>query len=143
MKLVKDIMTRNLFTVDVKDSIADVNNLIVKKHIRHIPVVKNGKLVGIISKTDINRMSFSGLFENTGEDEDAVFEMLSIEQVMRQNPRVVNAENTIKEVAEILSSEDFHALPVVNNDGSLAGIVTTTDLINYLLTAMNHQNQAI
>jgi len=51
---------------------------------------------------------------------------------MMQGPRVVSPTTTIKETAEILASEDFHALPVVE-DANLVGIVTTTDLIKYLL----------
>jgi CBS domain-containing protein len=45
---------------------------------------------------------------------------------------VVSSETSIKEVAEILATEDFHSLPVVDN-GSVAGIVTSTDVIKYLL----------
>ncbi|MBT8303071.1 MAG: CBS domain-containing protein, partial [Bacteroidia bacterium] len=52
--------------------------------------------------------------------------------VMAKNLISVNSETTIKEVAEILSKREFHALPVVDGE-NLVGIVTTTDLINYLL----------
>ena len=58
--------------------------------------------------------------------------MFTIEQVMAKNLITVQATSTIKEVAEILSKNEFHALPVVDN-GTLVGIITTTDLINYLL----------
>jgi len=52
--------------------------------------------------------------------------------VMVRNVQTVNADTTIKEAAELLASREFHALPVLE-DGKLAGIVTTTDLIKYLL----------
>ena len=58
--------------------------------------------------------------------------MLSISQVMTQKPRTVEASLSIRDVAEILASEEYHALPVVEN-GQLVGIVTTTDVIKYLL----------
>ena len=61
-----------------------------------------------------------------------VYSMFSIEQVMNKNIVSVSSSNSIKEVAEILASKEFHALPVVDNN-SLVGIVTTTDLIKYLL----------
>ena len=51
---------------------------------------------------------------------------------MAKTPEVISSEATVKEVAEILSKREFHALPVVDN-GDLVGIVTTTDLIKYLL----------
>ena len=56
----------------------------------------------------------------------------TIEQVMVKKIVCVNPSNSIKEVAEILSKSEFHALPVVDNN-NLIGIVTTTDLIKYLL----------
>jgi CBS domain-containing protein len=58
--------------------------------------------------------------------------MFSVEQVMARNLVKVSTDTTIKEVAEILSKREFHALPVVL-DELLVGIVTTTDLIKYLI----------
>lgn len=58
--------------------------------------------------------------------------MFSVEQVMARNLVKVSPDTTIKEVAEILSKREFHALPVVL-DELLVGIVTTTDLIKYLI----------
>lgn len=58
--------------------------------------------------------------------------MFSVEQVMSKNLVKVSPDTTIKEVAEILSKREFHALPVVL-DELLVGIVTTTDLIKYLI----------
>lgn len=61
-----------------------------------------------------------------------VYDMFTVPQVMAKTPEVISSEATVKEVAEILSKREFHALPVVDN-GDLVGIVTTTDLIKYLL----------
>ena len=58
--------------------------------------------------------------------------MFTIEQVMAKNLVSVASSTIIKEVAEILSKKEFHAIPVIDN-GELTGIVTTTDLINYLI----------
>jgi CBS-domain-containing membrane protein len=52
---------------------------------------------------------------------------------MTHKPRVIQATQTIRDVTEIFAKEEFHALPVVNEDGKIAGIVTTTDLIRYML----------
>ena len=58
--------------------------------------------------------------------------MFKIDQVMKRNLVTVSSSKSIKEVAEILATNEFHALPVVDNN-KLSGIVTTTDLIKYLL----------
>lgn len=125
-------MTKNVATVQVSDDLHDVIDLVKKNHIRHVPVLEGHDVVGIISSTDINRLTFSSLFENQEGADEAILEMLSISQVMTQKPRTVEAALSIKEVAEILASEEYHALPVVEN-GQLVGIVTTTDVIKYLL----------
>ncbi|MFO0266629.1 MAG: HPP family protein, partial [Cyclobacteriaceae bacterium] len=64
-----------------------------------------------------------------------VLDMLNLSQVMSHKPRVVRAGDDIRAVAKILSEEEFHALPVVDdeNETKLVGIVTTTDVIRYLL----------
>lgn len=129
---ISHIMTQHVTTVNITDDLHDVIDLVHKKHIRHLPVVEGNEVVGIISRTDLNRLTFSSLFENQEGADEAVLEMLSIKQVMTQKPRVVQASQTIREVAEILSSEEYHALPVVEGK-NLVGIVTTTDIIKYLL----------
>ncbi|HMQ00688.1 MAG TPA: CBS domain-containing protein [Cyclobacteriaceae bacterium] len=133
--LVSSIMTRDVFTVQIDEKLEDVLRTLRSKKIRHVPVLHAKQLVGIISKTDISRLTFSGLFAGEDEVDEAILNMLNISQVMTHKPRVVNESDTIKEVAKILASEEFHALPVVkdNDHSELAGIVTTTDVIKYLL----------
>ncbi len=132
---VSTIMTKNVFTVQLDDTLADVHELVRKHHIRHVPVLHGKQLVGIISKTDLNRLTFSSLFAGEGDTDEAVFDMLNISQVMSHKPRVVKENDSIKQVAEILSTEEFHALPVVDkkDESKLVGIVTTTDVIKYML----------
>ena len=129
---VSSIMTKNVAFVNESDHLKDVVATLKTMKIRHIPVMNGKDVVGIISKTDINRLTFGALFENQEGADEAVLEMLSISQVMTSKPRTVSSETLVKEVAEIFTSEDYHALPVVDN-GELVGIVTTTDVINYML----------
>jgi CBS domain-containing protein len=83
----------------------------------------------MLSLTDLLRLSFMDTY---GDDESSIDTAVYSMQVMVSNPVTVKSMQTIKEVAEILASREFHALPVI--DGTkLVGIVTTTDLIKYLL----------
>lgn len=129
---ISHIMTKNVLTVKVTDHLHEVIDLIKKNHIRHLPVLDGKEIVGMVSRTDINRLTFSSLFENQEGADEAVLEMLTIPQVMTQKPRTVEASLSIRDVAEILTVEEYHALPVVEN-GNLVGIVTTTDIIKYML----------
>ena len=87
----------------------------------------------MLSYTDLLRISFADAVDEDEEFVDSiVYNMFTIEQVMAKKLVSVSSTTTIKEVAEILSRKEFHALPVVDGK-KLVGIVTTTDLINYLL----------
>lgn len=129
---ISKIMTAEVEAVNEQDKLAEAVAIIKRKKIRHLPVMKGDAVAGIISATDINRLTFGSLFENQEGADEAVLEMLSIPQVMTSNPRTVSSEDSIKDVAEIFSKEQFHALPVVDGD-ELKGIVTTTDVIRYML----------
>lgn len=130
---VKNIMSSQVVTLNLTHSLEDAEKMFKKHKIRHIPVVSGDSLIGMLSLTDLMRISF---VDNYGEDEgnvdSAVYNMLSIEQVMVSKPVAVQADQSIREIAEILSQKEFHALPVTDGN-KLVGIVTTTDLIKYLL----------
>lgn len=130
---VSAIMTVELATVQKgKHNLRDVKDIFRKKNIRHLPVMDGDKLVGIISKNDIMRLSFGSMFDNQGEGDEAILDMLSIDQVMSSHPVSVSSDTPIKDIAEIFVKEHFHSLPV-NEEGKLVGIVTSTDVIRYLL----------
>jgi CBS domain-containing protein len=130
---VSRIMTSQVVVVNENESLKNVVNIIRKHKIRHLPVVSGRELIGIVSRTDLNRLSFSGLFEGQEGADEAVLEMINLKQVMSHKPRVVNKDDLIKDVAEIFASEEFHALPVVDENMEIQGIVTTTDIIKYML----------
>ncbi|MFY0625137.1 MAG: CBS domain-containing protein [Reichenbachiella sp.] len=127
------IMTEKVVTCDINESLKVINELFNKHDIRHIPILSEDKLVGIMSKTDILRISFGNTFGEAQEDADeAIFEMLSINQVMKHSPKTVSSNQPIRDAAQIFTDVEFHALPVID-DGQLVGIVTTTDIIKYFI----------
>ncbi|WP_028890201.1 CBS domain-containing protein [Tenacibaculum ovolyticum] len=130
---VSAIMSKNVITLSSSDDLMLAEKLFKKEKIRHIPVVSGTEIKGMLSYTDLLRISFADAADEDEKDVDTVvYNMFTIDQVMAKTLVTVNSSSTIKEVAEILSKKEFHALPVVDNN-ELVGIVTTTDLINYLL----------
>ncbi|TYA84170.1 CBS domain-containing protein [Seonamhaeicola marinus] len=130
---ISTIMTEKVITVNKTDEIEKAEHLFKHHHIRHIPVVEKDAVVGMLSYTDLQRLSFADITnENEGDVDAMVYSMFSISQIMKRNVVSVSPRNSIKEIAEIFAKREFHALPVVENN-KLVGIVTTTDLINYLL----------
>ena len=130
---ISEIMSTNIIALNRDDDLETAEILFKKHKIRHIPVVDENVIIGMLSYSDLLRISFADAVYDTEEEVDAlVYNMFTIEQVMAKDVVTVPSTATIKDVAKILSEKEFHALPVVD-DGDLVGIVTTTDLINYLL----------
>lgn len=130
---VTQIMTNNVVTLSIKDDLNTAEQLFKKHHIRHIPVTSGEKVLGMLSYTDLMRISFADAINEQEQEVDTmVYNLFTIEQVMAKDVVSVTSKSTIQEVANFLAIKEFHALPVIDN-GKLEGIVTTTDLINYLL----------
>lgn len=130
---VADIMTRKIIALNRNDNLETAEMLFKKHKIRHIPVVHEDSIIGMLSYTDLLRISFADAFnEDEDEVDTVVYNMFTIDQVMAKNLVSVSSGTPVKEVAKILAKKEFHALPIVD-DGRLVGIITTTDLINYML----------
>lgn len=130
---VGDIMTKHVHTLDVNDSLPHAQTLFSNSGARHLPVLADGKLTGILSHTDIMRISFGDDFlENDTNSDQTLLSVLKIVDVMKEHPNTVDPDDTLTDVAEILTKEEYHALPVVEGE-TLVGIVTTTDVIRFLL----------
>jgi len=129
---VSEIMTREVVKLNLKEELTKAEMLFKKHKIRHIPVVEDHKIIGMLSYSDLLRISFADAVFDDEEIDAVVYDMFDIHQVMTKNIVTIDLRATIKEAAEILAEREFHALPVVDG-GQLVGIVTTTDLIRYFL----------
>jgi CBS domain-containing protein len=126
-------MTKDVVKLNISDDLTKAEALFKKHKIRHIPVVSSNKIIGMLSYTDLLRISFADAIEDDEENIDTtVYNLFSVEQVMAKTLVTVTPNTAIKETAELLASKEFHALPVCEGD-LLVGIVTTTDLIKYLI----------
>ncbi|WP_439131096.1 CBS domain-containing protein [Polaribacter sp.] len=133
---ISEIMSTNLITLGVFDTLETAEKLFKQHKIRHIPVVSDSKIVGMLSYSDLLRISFADVTNNEENVDAYVYNMFTIQQLMAKNLTVVTPEVTIKDVAQIFSEREFHALPVVQED-VLKGIITTTDLSMYLMAQLN------
>ena len=130
---VKQIMSKQLVTLTTKNSLYDAEKLFKKHKIRHLPIVEDNKLVGVLSYSDLLKISYADVTEGEEDVEAVVYDMFSIPQVMAKVPVTVTAETPLREVIQQLVQQTFHSLPVIEENGDLVGIVTTTDLLEYFL----------
>jgi CBS domain-containing membrane protein len=130
---VSTIMTKDIVKLTIKDDLTKAETLFKHYKIRHIPVVSGATIIGMLSYTDLLRISFADAIDDDEEVVDTtVYNMFTVEQVMVKKLVTISPETTIKEAAEILATKEFHALPVCEGH-LLVGILTTTDLIKYLI----------
>ena len=130
---ISTIMAKDLVTVNKTDGLDVAEHLFKKHRIRHIPVVDGKQIVGMLSMNDLLRISFAdGAYREEDDISSSLYEMFTIPMLMRNKLTTVSPDNSIRQVAEIFAESEYHSLPVVKGD-ELVGIVTTTDLINYLL----------
>lgn len=116
---VSTIMTTDVVTVTPQTSLAQVKDLIFEKHFHHIPVIENGKLAGIITSYDLVKLNKK--FEEYSD--------LLVENVMTRKVVTLNPREKVGAAVRIFLRHLFHGLPIVDEDRTLVGIVTTHDVL--------------
>ncbi len=126
-------MTKQLTTMQIGEPVSKVRRLFEQGQIHHVPIMDGDKLVGIVSWSDMLRVSFGELGNQDGRELDAILDhTYSLAEVMNKEPAVISSHSTVRDAARMLGQGTFHSLPVIDND-KLVGLVTTTDLLNYLV----------
>ena len=134
MASISEIMTKELKTVSTLDLVTAVSDLFEQNDFHHIPVVDDqSRLEGIISRHDFNLLcDKSTLFNERSElINDRVFQSLIVKDIMTPRVVTVTSDEPISKAAHIMRENLFHAIPVVDQDQFLVGIVTTYDLLSY------------
>lgn len=119
---VADFMTKDLVTVREVDDVALAEALLRLGGIRHLPVVRDRKLVGILTQRDILRSGTSG---KPGARE------LLVTDVMTKEPTAVRPATGLAHAARIMLERKFGCLPVCDESGLLVGIVTEADFVRF------------
>ena len=126
-------MTTELTTVHDGQPVSTLRKIFEENTIHHIPVVSGEELIGIVTSNDFMRVSFGEFGNQDGTGLDAILDhTYKIHDLMNSNPVTVPSTGTIREAAKLLSNHSFHALPVVDDSQKLVGLVTSTDLLQYL-----------
>ena len=130
---VSELMTRKLIMVRPLESVEGVIELLQRRGVRHILVMDNGKLVGIISDRDLKRamdptrtrknvMAIGGMY--------FLMEPVLAEEIMTVHPVTIGPDTNARAAAKVMVKHRFGALPVVENE-HVVGVITETDLLRY------------
>lgn len=130
---VKTIMSRDVVTVQLGEAPSRVRAVLQEGRFHHLPVLDGKRLVGIVSSVDFMKASLSVWGSDVRTIDALLDSQLRLADLMRAEPRTIRDTATIRDAAQALAHGEYHSLPVVEADGKLVGIVTSTDLIRYLL----------
>ena len=131
--LVKNWMRQPAVTIDADDVVASAAALLRKHEIRMLPVMRKGKLVGIIADRDIKIASASDVaLENINEDKDFLSD-IKINTIMSLDPVTVPYDYTLEETVEKFLVQNISGLPVVNEQQNVIGVITRSDLFHLIL----------
>jgi len=130
---VAEVMTKHPRSVQVTDRIGDVRAALADRRLHHLPVVDGEQLVGMISTSDLLEFGFEPRDSHKDLD-DYLNEHFSIPQIMQTDLVTIPSDSSVRDAARALTTGDLHAVPVVGDDNKLVGIVTSTDIVSYLLS---------
>lgn len=133
---VKDWMQKEVVTVGEDDPVLDAVHLMKEHTIRQLPVVKGDQLTGIITEKDVKEFSPSRASSLDIYEMHNILAKATVKEAMSPNVVSVHPENPIERAALILRDKRFGALPVVDDDQKLVGIITAVDVFDVFVEAM-------
>jgi acetoin utilization protein AcuB len=130
---VRDWMTPNPITIDADATIVEAIHLLKEKNLRRLPVLKGGKLVGLVTERML--LSFSP-GKSTSLDTWEVHYLLAktpVTAAMNPKPHTVTADTDLADCAQLIHDRKLNGITVLDAKGSLVGILTTTNALEALI----------
>ncbi len=128
---IRDVMTRNPFTVDSETLVLDAQKIMKENNIRRLPVVDKGKLVGIVTHHDLLQASPSPATSLSIYELNYLLAKMKVKEVMTKNPVALTPDTPFEEALRIGQEKKIGSFPIVEN-GKLVGITTESDIIRLL-----------
>jgi CBS domain-containing membrane protein len=125
---VADIMSREVITLAEDDTLSDARACMEQGRVRHLPVVREGKLVGLVTHRDLLAASFSVFAQVPAHEEHRLFAQIPVRELMH-DAVPARPGMRVREAAGVLIENQFGCLPVVDEAGHLVGIVTEADFL--------------
>jgi acetoin utilization protein AcuB len=133
--LVRDVMQSKLITIDPETTLPQAMRLAAERRVRHLPVLRDGDLIGIVSDRDLKQAMASPATSLEAHELNYLLSRLTVAEIMTRAVITIGPTAPIEEAARLMVLEKISALPVTAA-GQLIGIVTETDLLELLVRAM-------
>lgn len=135
-------MSKPVITIPPEMLVAEALNLMKKEHIRRVPVVKENKLVGIVSDADLFNAAPSSVSTVSVWEMNYLFGKITVNDVMTRNVMTVTEDAPIEQAARIMADNKIGGLPVMR-DGQVVGIITETDLFKLFLELLGAREMGV
>ncbi|MCI0569503.1 MAG: CBS domain-containing protein [Myxococcaceae bacterium] len=122
MRRVAELMTRDVVTLKEMDNLARIDELLRQERVRHLPVVRDGKLVGLVTHRDLLRALAKSAAEGP-------LETLWAMDFMQRDVATVHPNTPLRDAIQLSLNNKYGCLPVVDHAGDLVGIVTHADFV--------------
>lgn len=129
---IRDIMTLTPLTATPRTTVFDAMRMLESEEIRHLPVVRDHELVGIVSDRDLARFTHASLAAGSFDEPDAGKRRLQLPvvEVMTSDPFTVAPDDDVDDAIDLMLENRISAVPVLEGlEGRLIGIVTTVDIM--------------
>jgi CBS domain-containing protein len=136
-QIVRNWMTPNPITITPQTTLPEARRLMDKHYIRRLPVIKKGKLVGIVTRGDIREAQSSKATTLSVYEMNFFLDRLTAEEFMAYEPITISPDAPIEQAARLMLQHKIGGLPVVEN-GELVGIITETDFCRLLILQPEH-----
>lgn len=130
--LISRLMTRTPLALGPDESARRAREVMLEHGVHHLPIVSDGRFVGLVSTNDLHRIALGDPYRDDPELVAQDLELFPLQEVMTEDVVTLQASATVRDAALQLAKGSFHAIPILNGD-ALAGIVTSTDLVAYLI----------
>ncbi len=127
---IKQMMTENPVTVNPDTLVLDAQRIMKEKNIRRLPVIEKGKLVGIVTKTELLETAPSVV-----RGANDLLSKMKVKEIMKKNPVTLTPETPFEDALRIGQEKKIGSFPVVEN-GKLVGIATESDIVRFLVHAL-------
>jgi CBS domain-containing membrane protein len=125
-------MTHNPTTLDRNETLDLAESIMNLGRIRHLPVIDDGRIVGIVSQRDLFRSALITALGFGRKTTDTLIKTIKIKEIMTKKVVTISPEANIKDAARLMIDKKIGCLPVVEGD-RLVGIVTETDMLRYVV----------